>query len=228
MSHSSNLETDNISQQALNIRPVVVRSATDIVHSELLKSILSGKLKPGSLLRQNELAAQLGVSRTPLREALMRLASIGLVNIESNRGARVADMDFGNMQQAWTSRMIIESGAARIAADIKDAEMIEKMQQIIKRQYEVIDDDQESLILNREFHLSLVQLSKNPYLIKFSEMLWDLQIAFPILRRQMTSREELLSWADDHQKILDAIVQGKGDLASNLIQEHILANPPLS
>jgi DNA-binding GntR family transcriptional regulator len=163
-----------------------------------------------------------------LREALMKLASVGLVHMESNRGARVADIDFGNMKQAWTSRMIIESGAARIAADIKDAKMIEKMQQIIKRQYEVIDDVQESLIVNRDFHLILVQSSKNPYLIKFSEMLWDLAIAVPIFRRQATSREEMLSWVEEHQKILDALVSGDGALAATLTQNHILNHPPFA
>lgn len=209
------------------VAPVVVRSATETVYSELLKAILSGKFQRGSLLRQKELAAQLGVSRTPLREALMRLASIGLVNIESNRGARVAELDFGNMRQAWESRIIVESGAARVAARGSDLKMLEKMQKIIARQSEVKDDIQESLLINREFHLSLVAASKNPYLIQFSEILWGLELAAPIFGRQAIAKDEMEKWASEHQGILDAIIKGDGILAADLTVKHITNYPPL-
>lgn len=205
---------------------IEIKSATEVVYRELLRAILIGKFERGSVLNQSELAGQLGVSRTPLREALMRLASIGLVHIESNRGFRVASLDFSNMQQAWMARIILESGAARLAAMGADASMLEKMRLSVERQYKVQEDVQESLIVNRDFHLALVAASGNPYLVRFSEMLWSFDIAVPIFGPQATGPGEMTSWADEHRKILDAIISGDEILSEELTRNHIFNYPP--
>lgn len=205
-----------------------VQSATQVVYQTLLKAILSGELEAGRFLQQAQLAEQLGVSRTPLREALMQLASVGLVEIEPNRGAKVTGLDFGNMRHAWMARVFVESGAAREAARSHDTAAVERMQQAIRRQYEVTHDLNESLLLNRAFHLALVAASGNPYLIRFSEMLWAFDIAVPIFGPQATNPSELSAWADDHQRIVDAILAGDADLAEATTRAHILSSPPHS
>ncbi|MEB3103676.1 GntR family transcriptional regulator [Ferviditalea candida] len=205
---------------------IEIKSATEVVYRELLKAILNGKFERGSLLRQGELAESFGVSRTPLREALMRLASMGLVHIESNRGFRVASLDFGNMQHAWRSRIFIESGAARLAAKNADDRSLEKMRLSVQRQYEVTHDLQESLIVNRDFHLALVAASGNPYLVKFAEMLWSFDLAAPIFGPQASGPKELTSWADEHLEILNAVISGNEQLSEELTRKHISNYPP--
>lgn len=208
------------------LQPLAVQSVADRVYRELLEAILTGKFTQGQVLRQEFLARQLGVSRTPLREALMRLASEGLVQLEANRSASVTGLDFGDMQHAWRSRLVLEPGAARIAAERRDGASLHRMRLAVERQRRTADDIEESLIANREFHLALVRGSGNPYLIRFSEMLWTFQIAVPIFGRQADDPAEVLIWADDHQMILEAVDAGDGDRAEDLTRQHIAAYPP--
>jgi DNA-binding GntR family transcriptional regulator len=88
-------------------RQLQIRSVVDQVHADLLERIVAGELPAGSRLRQEALAAELGVSRTPLREALARLVSEGLVELVPNRGATVARRDHADMEQAWRARLAL-------------------------------------------------------------------------------------------------------------------------
>ena len=100
----------------MSVPRIQISSVVDQVHAALRVQILSGELPRGARLPQETLAAELGVSRTPLREALRRLAGEGLVMLQPNHGATVADLDFGDMRNAWTARLVIEPAAARLAA----------------------------------------------------------------------------------------------------------------
>jgi DNA-binding GntR family transcriptional regulator len=203
-----------------------IRSVVDQVHEELLQRIVGGELPPGSRLRQEALAEELGVSRTPLREALARLVSEGLVDLEPNRGATVARKDFGDMEQAWRARLVLEPGAARLAAERRDAALIGRMREIVGRQRDVADDLTASFELNRDFHLALVAAAHNPHLSRFAELLWLARIGVPIFARQARDRAQILSWADEHEAIHDAVAAGRGARAERLTREHIAANPP--
>lgn len=220
-------KTANVGDVALPpFHPVEVQSLADRVYWQFLQAILSGKIERDQVLPQEWLAKQFGVSRTPLREALMRLASEGLVRLEANRGARVTGLDFGDMQHAWRARLVLEPGAARLAACERDERAIERMELAIQRQRETVANIEQSLVANREFHLALVAGSRNPYLIRFSEMLWTFQIAAPIFGRQARDPHEVLAWAEDHQRIVEAIRKGDPDSAEELTRRHIAAYPP--
>src|ERR671910_781993 len=119
---------------------IEIRSVVDQVHGALLERIVAGELPPGSRLRQEALADELGVSRTPLREALVRLASEGLVEFTPNRGATVAERDFTDMEQAWGARLVIEPGAARLAAERRDPDALEHLRECVRRQRAVAGD----------------------------------------------------------------------------------------
>jgi DNA-binding GntR family transcriptional regulator len=213
----------------MRVRPhLEIRSVVDDVHEALLERIVVGELAPGSPLRQEVLADELGVSRTPLREALVRLASEGLVEFTPNRGAKVARRDFSDMQQAWRARLVIEPGAARLAAERRDADSIEHMRESVRRQRVVAGDVTTSFALNREFHLTLVQASGNAHLAQFAELLWLTRIGVPIFARQARDRKQILGWADEHDGITEAVAAGRGALAERLTRDHIAANPPAS
>ena len=116
------------------IAPLQIQSVVDHVYSALRERILSGDLPRGTKLRQASLAEELGVSRTPLREALRRLSTEGLVEFSPNRGATVSELDFGDMRHAWSARVALEPGAARLAAERRDPESIAAMRDAVKLQ----------------------------------------------------------------------------------------------
>src|SRR5580693_255911 len=93
-----------------------IASVVDQVYTAIRERIVSGSLARGERVHQEDLAVELGVSRTPVREALRRLAAEGLVEMRTNRGARVADPDRSSMRAAYEARLVIEPGAARLAA----------------------------------------------------------------------------------------------------------------
>jgi DNA-binding GntR family transcriptional regulator len=207
-------------------RQLEIRSVVDQVHAELLERIVAGELPPGSRLRQEALAEELGVSRTPLREALARLVSEGLVEFVPNRGATVASRDFTDMENAWRARLVIEPGAARLAAERPEPAAIERMEQTVVRQRSVAEDVTASFALNREFHLTLVAASGNTHLLQFCELLWLSRIGVPIFARQARDRDQVLAWADDHEAITRAVAAGSAARAERLTREHIAAYPP--
>jgi DNA-binding GntR family transcriptional regulator len=207
-------------------RQLEIRSVVDQVHAELLERIVAGELPPGSRLRQEALAEELGVSRTPLREALARLVSEGLVEFVPNRGATVASRDFSDMEEAWLARLVIEPGAARLAAERREPAGIERMRKSVVRQRSVANNVTASFAVNRDFHLALVAASGNTHLLQFCELLWLSRIGVPIFVRQARDREQVLAWADDHAAIAEAVAAGSAARAERLTRDHIAAYPP--
>jgi DNA-binding GntR family transcriptional regulator len=207
-------------------RRIEVQSVVDQVYLAVRERILAGDLPPGGRLRQEELAAELGVSRTPQREALRRLASEGLVDFHANRGATVAGDDEAGLWHAWSARVAIEPGAARLAAQVCDAEAVVRLRALVEVQRARVRDGGDSYDANRDFHLELVAASGNPHLVRFAETLWVARIARRIYAAQAIDRRRVLYWADDHDRIVDAVAAGDGNLAALLTREHIAASPP--
>src|SRR5436305_9810370 len=134
---------------------IEVVSIVDRVYESVRSRILDGTLERGSRLRQEELADELGVSRTPLREALRRLASEGLVDFNPNRGATVSRDDVANFWHAWAARVAIEPGAARLAAQAHDAAAAAGLRALIEEQRAGVDRGGDTYVANRDFHLAL-------------------------------------------------------------------------
>jgi|SRR5689334_1585394 DNA-binding GntR family transcriptional regulator len=209
-------------------RRIEVKSVVDQVYIAVRERILTGELARGSRLRQEELAAELGVSRTPLREALRRLASEGLVDFNPNRGATVSRDDVANLWHAWAARVAIEPGAARLAAQAADPDAVAGLRALIGEQRAGVDRGGDTYAANRDFHLALVAASGNPHLVRFAETLWVPRIARRIYSLQAVDPRRVLAWADDHDRIVDAIAAGDDDLAGALTRAHIAASPPPS
>src|SRR5918911_2938713 len=104
-----------------------VASVVDQVYMAIRERISDGTLPRGGRVHQEYLATELGVSRTPVREALRRLAAEGLVEMRTNRGARVADVSRGSMRGPYEARLIVEPGAARLAAQRAASEALARM-----------------------------------------------------------------------------------------------------
>ncbi|MDX6545890.1 MAG: hypothetical protein QOG02_1664 [Gaiellales bacterium] len=207
--------------------PLQIQSVVDHVYAALRERILSGDLARGTRLRQALLADELGVSRTPLREALRRLSTEGLVEFSPNRGATVSELDFGDMRHAWSARVALEPGAARLAAERRDGPSIARLQRAIASQQGAGSDRQASFAANREFHLALAAASGNPHLTRFAEMLWVPRIGVPIYEAQAALASGSTAWASEHARITEAIAAGDADLAERLTRDHISAHPPV-
>ncbi|UGS39079.1 GntR family transcriptional regulator [Capillimicrobium parvum] len=201
------------------VEPLSIASVVDHVYVAIRQRIIDGELPRGSRLHQEDLAADLGVSRTPVREALRRLAAEGLVQMQTNRGARVADIQGADMRSPTEARMVIEPGAARIAAEREAS--VERMRAAIATHRHLIPDVGHSFDANREFHLALVEASGNAFLMQFAEILWVSRIGEPIYARQVATPADMHLDADEHEAIMAAIEAGDAGRAEALTRRHL-------
>lgn len=183
--------------------------------------ITSGSLPRGARVHQEDLAEELGVSRTPVREALRRLAAEGLVEMRTNRGARVADIDQGGMRGAYDARLVVEPGAARLAAGRRLPEPLARMRAAVAAQRRSVRSVERSFEANREFHLALVAASGNDYLLQLVERLWVARIGATIYERQVETQERMVLDVREHEQILEAIDAGDGRRAESLTRRHL-------
>ncbi|HUZ85180.1 MAG TPA: GntR family transcriptional regulator [Gaiellales bacterium] len=202
-------------------RTIRVESVADRVCAVLRERILTGELARGQRLLQEALAAELGISRTPLREALRRLAAEGLVRLEPNHGASVADHDFRDLSDSWSARRVIEPGAARLAAAASSPQAIARMRAAIAHQRDAGDDVAVSMAANREFHMALVSAAGNTHLTHFAELLWVARVSVVIYTAQVAELGVMAEWAAEHEAIVAAIEGGDGATAERLAREHI-------
>jgi DNA-binding GntR family transcriptional regulator len=170
--------------------------------------VVGGDLEPESRLHQEGISAELGVSRTPVREALARLAADGLVELLPQRGARVAAIRTHDMEAAYVARLGFEPLAARLAAQRGDARPLRRA--LSAKGYRA----------SRAFHLALVSASGNPFLIDFANAVWAGRIGLHVYARQMTN-DQLALDAAEHEAIIEAVEAGDEDTAERLTREHI-------
>ena len=198
-----------------------IASVVDQVYTAIRERITSGSLARGARVHQEDLAEELGVSRTPVREALRRLAAEGLVEMRTNRGARVADVDQAGMRVSYEARTVIEPGAARLAAGQRLDEPLARMRAAVAAQRRSLRNVQRSFDANREFHLALAAASGNEFLSQFAERLWVARIGETIYERQVETQERMLLDVREHEQILEAIEAGDGRRAESLTRRHL-------
>jgi DNA-binding GntR family transcriptional regulator len=172
-------------------------------YNALRDAIQTGKLKPGTRLREVELAEWLGMSRTPVREALNRLESDGLIMNEPHRGMVVTELDRRMIGELYVMRQVLEGTAAALAARHASDEEIAALRQIANRDEDIGDDPKRLAANNRLFHKTLYQSAHNRYLLKTLNtlresmaLLGDTTLALP--GRSKTALKE-------HQAIIAAI-----------------------
>jgi DNA-binding GntR family transcriptional regulator len=206
---------------AVTPQRLAVESVVDRVYAVLRARILAGELEPGRRLRQEALAEQLGVSRTPLREALRRLSSEGLVEIRPHHGAAVTPFTAVDMAAAFMARLLLEPPAARLAAEARTAGDLARMRDAIATHRRADVPVEETFAANRAFHLAVVGASANSFLIRFAEQVWAAPLGFAIYSRQAEPPERVLADAAEHEAIADAVDAHDGERAEALMHDHI-------
>jgi DNA-binding GntR family transcriptional regulator len=203
------------------------RSLTDEVYENLSNKIIAGKYSSGDWLRQEDISTQLGVSQTPVREALDRLVASGLAERVPYRGVRVPVLEPREIIDAFMMRLILETTGARLAAKVIQPEEIRTLSKFVENTVELVSlEDMSSLRqLNKEFHSHMVEAARSPLLCKLYEITTN---AFPdwLLYEYMFRHPELLQTSlkreyIEHQAIVDALASNDPEETSLQVANHI-------
>jgi DNA-binding GntR family transcriptional regulator len=197
-----------------------VVSVVDLVYRELRTRILRGDVEPGRRLAQAELAAELGVSRTPVREALRRLTGEGLVEFRTNYGFSVAESQIGGMLHRMEVRAVLEPGIAALAAERRSQEHLEEMQAAIDeerkaRSAEAAHD------ASRRFHIALARATGNDDFVRCIDGLWIVDVGRWALARRRESRRWQQADADEHGAVAAAVGARRRGEARRLMELHL-------
>jgi DNA-binding GntR family transcriptional regulator len=194
-------------------------SKKDLVIDWLREAIITGEFQAGHHLRQEELAERLGVSITPVREALSELRAAGLLTQQANRGARVADTDPRLLADVAMLRSNLEPLAARLAAANLTPRDLELLRQLQNRFDELLHrgDTQDLRKLNYQIHMSIYRAAGSPLLLEFITQLWA-RLPWDILSVLPGQSARSLH---EHAQLLAALEQHDGEAAERLTREHI-------
>jgi DNA-binding GntR family transcriptional regulator len=207
------------------VLPPLPRSTTtsDLVVDSIREAILSGRLTPGETLVERRLAELLGVSKTPVREALITLAASGLVTVTPNRGAVVRAVSTDDVYKAYEVRLVLEPWAvARTVREGRLASATGAARAALEdAQRHLPDEDHVQLSLaNRRFHRALYAECGNEIVVRQLDSLQEMAAlgAVALLwERWRTWRAEY----DEHAEILKAVDAGEAETAERLLRKHI-------
>lgn len=197
------------------------RPLREIVYEQLKFQILTGKITPGTRMMEVELAEEMGVSRTPVREAIRKLEKEGMVNIEPRRGAYASDISVKDMVDILEVREDLEGLAASLAAERITEEQSEELLRITKGYSDAIkNSDTEKMIhFDELFHKHIVSCTGNNTLIQLSETVQELALRFRYLYYDDFSRYE--NMPVEHKQIIEAITSGDSQTARVVADEHV-------
>ncbi|MGD9668918.1 MAG: GntR family transcriptional regulator [Hyphomicrobiaceae bacterium] len=188
------------------------------VLADLRAAILGGSLSPGTPLRQDKLAASLGVSKIPVREALLRLVAEGLVSVETNRGFAVARLEPGEAKEILDIRAVLECRAIFLAVPVMSEATIAEAAEILTEAERTSSIDRWGE-LNWAFHALLYEPADRPRLANFIRQISNQTECYI---RVLISNSNYRSVAErEHRTILAACTLRNGEAASALLGQHI-------
>jgi DNA-binding GntR family transcriptional regulator len=194
---------------------VAYRTKTDLVAEAIKEMVRNRELEPGMELRQRDIAERLGVSSTPVREALRRLEAEGYVASEPHQPAIVVWPEKSDIYETAVIRGTLEGLGAELAAKKVTPE---DMADLIALNAGLADatDPIERLQIDREFHLRICEITGSPALLAQLNLLWrNLETGPPV---EMSSDR----WVTEHEQILQALSEGDCSEARSVTHEHVL------
>lgn len=202
---------------------VAAESAYNLIRSR----ILDGSFAAGQRLKEGELSAECQVSRTPVREALRKLAADGLVDITPNSGAVVTRWSKSDLFELYTLRHHLEALAASWAAERRTAEQLKRMQDLADAHTRLVaqgggaDYEARNSSLNHELHHLIIEAAGSRALSAAVSHVIEAPLMFRSFSRYDHAR--MVRSASDHQQLVAAIADRDGELASIIMKAHILA-----
>lgn len=199
-------------------RALSPRALYQDVAERLRERIFSRELEPGSWIDEQKLAADFGISRTPMREALKVLAVEGLVTMKVRRGAYVTEMSVQDVKQVYHVLALLESDAAGEVARHASSTQIAQLRALHERLEREVHQREFFFATNEAFHLQLLSVAGNR---------WSLQLATDLRKVMKLNRQGSLLKSGrieqalaEHRAILDALLARKPELAAQRMREH--------
>lgn len=193
----------------------------EIVFDHLKESILKGELKPGERLMEIALAEEMGVSRTPVREAIRKLEKEKFVEMIPRKGAYVADLTKQDILDVLEIRYVLEGLAAKLAAKKMKAEDIERLKQNVRDFKEAIENMDRTTMIDNDnaFHDIIYEATENEKLIEIIQDLHDQYQRFRLI--YFNEFDDYAEVCRRHEVICDAIVAGDEEQAKEQAEEHV-------
>ena len=214
--------------EAVETRPPSTGTLTTVVSDRLRADILNGKRAPGTKVRLEELKSEFGVSWSPIREAVTRLAAEGLLHAEDQRGYRVASASRGDLAEVLRLRVLLEPMALQQAIEKGDddweAGILTAHHLLGKVEGQRSAGGSDGAVVewetrHRGFHDALISGCASPILLQFCHMLHDMNDRYRRIFLQAHAFDRNV--AAEHKAILDVTLARKGDKAASLLKSHI-------
>ncbi|MFG6518692.1 GntR family transcriptional regulator [Sulfitobacter sp. 1A13496] len=205
--------TSDANQAAKSLPPISQR-----IYLALRKAVIRCEISPGTMLDAGAIAREYDVSRTPVRDAMQRLAADGLVAIQSRSGYRVAPITFQGVHELLDLRTAIGPHIARQAARYARPEEIAQLRSIVEEYKSPLDVGAMQQVARR-FHVTIAQCGRNQRLVTLSETLFD--ELERLVRFAIDFSVKAGEHSDEHTLLVDAIEAGDGDRAAAIEAAHI-------
>ncbi|MCD2174360.1 GntR family transcriptional regulator [Rhizobium sp. C4] len=201
-------------------------TAEEEAYLYLHKALRLGRYKAGQRLIPEDIAAEIGMSRMPVREAFRRLAADGLVTLRPNRGCVVAGLTLEEMNEAFEIRSVLEGLAVRLVTPRLTAEHFEELDRLFVRMERAGEAGSNDWVLrHQEFHAYIYSLSGRPKLIR---QIAALHVAIePYMRIWFDDVQKPLSAREEHQNLIDALKSGDPVEAERVMEDHVLGTASL-
>lgn len=196
----------------------------DTIYIEIKEAILSGQIQPGTMLVQQDIAERLRVSRTPVRDALERLAQEDLVIRSTGGRTYVAELSIGDLREKYQVRQSLEGLATRLTAENLTEADLDRLNQILTKMDEAVEREDQALVarIGSQFHSIIIAACGNELL---GRLLEELNIG---IRRYRSAAVDIpgrtIESLHEHEKIYNALVERNGEEAAKYMQEHIAAS----
>lgn len=201
------------------VEPAPFRTKQDLVIQFLKEAVLRGDLRPGDRLRQEEIARSLGLSQTPVREALLQLSAQGLVVRAPHKGARVAKIDLADLEQLYGVRSLLESEAARLGVRRLEPDDLRRLRDLARAMQDALQEGDLGALREADeaFHMALYRASGNERLLQLVVQMWSSFPRYLLWLLPERPRQSL----KEHGAILRAAVRGDADAAARAVSEHL-------
>ncbi|MET9478913.1 GntR family transcriptional regulator [Streptomyces sp. NPDC006638] len=195
--------------------------AADRVYSHIKQAVLDRRYEGGTLLTEGELAEAVGVSRTPVREALLKLEVEGLIKLYPKKGALVLAVSVQEIADVVETRLLVEEFAVRKAVPAS-ARLIARLEEVLEEQREKarIGDLAAFAVTDRCFHAEIVRYAGNEILSKLYDQLRDRQLRMGVAVLE-AHPERVAKSIEEHAELLDAVRSGDAEGAARSIRRHV-------
>ena len=195
-------------------------SGRDYAKRVIRDKIISLELEPGAVISDRELASWMNLSRTPVREALLDLAKVKIVEIYPQRGSVVAPIDYNLVEEAQFVRSVLEVAVVQLACERATQEQLEQLKESVALQefYYQHGSSERLLEMDDEFHRLLFQIAGR---MQAYEMMRSITVHFDRVRSLAVTAVKEHLWMSDHRNICEAVAAHDQEAARQLMEKHL-------